>query len=177
MARYSSAYYEKFFREGDKAIVTALKNTPTGLTLAQIREITGVDLKYANIMSATQKGYITCLGDVTTETSKTREVTTYNFITTDVLAGANGRLFNYSEDEKTVLAAAATINSPFTRDQLATAMNARGIDTLEKIDFIDCIKYLIKKGNFTFNFSEELVTVKSTSKLYGYVKDIPANAE
>lgn len=154
----------------DRAIVDALRNAPEGLTLAGLCEATGLELKPGHVVSAMRKGLINSIGEVTVERPGTREVSTYNFVTADVLS-KDGKPFNYTDGEKEVLKVAATIDSPFTLANLAEAM---GLERLTS----GRINGLVKKGNITKGDMVEVpTTVKASAKIYGYVKDIPADAE
>jgi len=154
----------------DRAIVDALRKAPEGLTLAGLCEATGLELKPGHVVSAMKKGLIASIGEVTVERPGTREVSTYNFVTADVLSN-DGKPFNYTDGEKAVLDAAAHIDSPFTLADLAEAMG------LEKLTS-GRINGLVKKGNITKGDMVEVpTTVKASAKVYGYVKDIPADAE
>jgi hypothetical protein len=158
------------YTANDRAIVDALRNAPEGLTLAGLCEATGLELKPGHVVSAMKKGLIASIGEVTVERPGTREVSTYNFVTADVLTNGD-KPFNYTDGEKEVLAAAAGIDSPFTLADLATAMN---LDRLTS----GRINGLVKKGNITKGDMIEVpTTVKASAKVYGYVKDIPADAE
>ena len=158
------------YTANDRAIVDALRNAPEGLTLASLCEATGLELKPGHVVSAMKKGLIASIGEVTIERPGTREVSTYNFVTADVLTN-DGKPFNYTDGEKEVLNAAAGIDSPFTLAELATAMG------LEKLTS-GRINGLVKKGNITKGDMVEVpTTVKASAKVYGYIKDIPADAE
>lgn len=154
------------YTANDRAIVDALKNAPEGLTLAGLVAATGLELKPGNIVSAMRKGLIEAIGEVEVLKDSTRKVSTYNFVTADVLTN-EGKPFNYTDGEKEVLTAAAGIDSPFTLAELATAMN------LEKIGS-GRINGLVRKGNITKGEMVDVpCTVKSTVNVYGFVKDIP----
>ena len=154
----------------DRAIVDALRNAPEGLTLAGLCEATGLELKPGHVVSAMRKGLIASIGEVTVERPGTREVSTYNFVTADVLSNGD-KPCNYTDGEREVLKVAATIDSPFTLTDLATAM---GLERLTS----GRINGLVKKGNITKGDMVEVpTTVKASAKVYGYVKDIPADAE
>lgn len=158
------------YTANDRAIVDALRNAPEGLTLAGLCEATGLELKPGHVVSAMKKGLINSIGEVTVERPGTREVSTYNFVTADVLTNGD-KPFNYTDGEKEVLAAAAGIDSPFTLADLATAMN---LDRLTS----GRINGLVKKGNITKGDMVSVPTVvKASAKVYGYIKDIPADAE
>lgn len=158
------------YTANDRAIVDALRNAPEGLTLAGLCEATGLELAPGHVVSAMRKGLIASIGEVEVLKEGTRKVSTYNFVTGDVLSN-EGKPFNYTDGEKEVLSAAAGIDSPFTLAELATAMN------LEKLSS-GRINGLVRKGNITKGDMVEVpTTVKASVKVYGYVKDIPADAE
>ena len=155
------------YTENDRAIVSALKGAENGLTLAGLCEATGLELKPGHIVSAMKKGLIEAVNEIEVSKPGNRKVRTYSFVTADVLAN-DGKPFNYTDGEKEVLNAAGSIDSPFTLTDLATAMN------LDKISS-GRINGLVKKGNIAKG--DQVVvpcTVKSTVKVYGFVKDIPS---
>ena len=155
------------YTEQDRAIVSALKNAESGLTLAQINEAAGIEIKPGHIVSAMKKGLVSSIGEVEVDKPAKRKVSTYNFVTADVLTNAEGKPFNYTDSEKEVLAAAATFDRPFTLADLAAAM---GVEKLGS----GRTNGLMKKGNIT---KGDVVTVpcisKTPVKVYGFMKDIP----
>lgn len=157
------------YTDNDRAIVNALKGTE-GLTLSELNA-TGLELKSGHIVSAMKKGLIETIGEKEVIRPTTRKVSTYNFVDADVHMGENGKAFNYTDNEKHVLEVAGGIESPFTLAKLAEAM---GVEKLSS----GSINGLVKKGNIT---KGEMVEVpaesKSNVKVYGFVKDIPADAE
>ena len=158
------------YTANDRAIVGALKTATEGLTLAQLCEITGLEIKPGHIVSAMKKGLIAPIGEVEISKPSKRKVSTYNFVTNEVLTN-DGKAFNYTDGEKEVLAAAAGIESPFTLADLASAMG------LEKLSS-GRINGLVKKGNIAKGDQIEVPTTsKATVNVYGFVADIPADAE
>lgn len=153
------------YNDNDRAIVSALKGTE-GLTLAEINEATGLHLVSGNIVSAMKKGLIGPVGEKEIARPTKRTVSTYIFQDAD--ARMNGdKPFNYTENEKNVLAAAASIEGEFTLSDLAAAMG------LEKLSS-GSINGLVKKGNIAKGEGREVEgTSKSTVKIYGFLKDIP----
>ena len=157
------------YTENDRAIVNALKGTD-GMTLAEINA-TGLEIKSGHIVSAMKKGLIASIGEREVTRPSTRKVSTYNFVTADAQVRENGKPFDYTEGESKVLAAAANIDSPFTLADLAKAM---GVEKLSS----GSINSLVRKGNITKGDQVEVPAIaKSTVKVYGFVADIPADAE
>ena len=159
------------YNDNDRAIVNALKGTE-GLTLAEINEKTGLKLVSGNIVSAMKKGLIEASGEREVERPVIRPVSTYRFESADVLVNAaNGKPFNYTDNERNILGVASGIEGEFTLADLAKAM---GLDKLSS----GSINGLVKKGNIVKAGTRDVEsTSKSTVKVYGYVMDVPADAE
>ena len=160
------------FTKTDKAIVEALKGAAEGLTLAELNEATGLEIKSGNVVGATKKGLIEPVGEKEIQRPGKRKVSTYVFVTADALSNAEGKAFNYTDNEKALLAAAATIEGDFTLAELATVMNKERLTS-------GSINGLVKKGNITKGEADRTidVMVKSSVNVYGFVKDLPADAE
>lgn len=159
------------YTANDRAIVDALKNAPEGLTLAGLCAATGLELKPGHLVHAMGKGLIEAIGDVEIVKPAKRKVNTYNFVSGDFLSNADGKPFNYTDNEKEVLKVAATIDSPFTLADLAVAM---GVEKLAS----GRINGLVSKGNISKGDQVEVAcTAKGTVRVYGFVADIPADAE
>ena len=160
------------YTANDRAIVDALRNAPEGLTKDQLCEVTGLEIKPQHLVSAMRKGLIASIGETTVERPGTRKVHTYNFVTAEVLLNAEGKPFNYTDGENEILKVAATIEGPFTLADLAEAMG------VEKLTSGRINGLVNKKGNITKGDKVEVPTMVPVSvKIYGYVKDIPADAE
>lgn len=158
------------YTDNDRAIVNALRNSE-GLTLAELCDATGIELKPGHVVSAMKKGLIAANGEREVIRPTTRKVSTYVYVDSDIHTGDNGKAFNYTDNEKNVLSAASNIDSPFTLAQLATAM---GLERLSS----GSINGLVKKGNITKGDMVEVpAESKTTVKVYGFVADIPADAE
>ena len=154
------------YNDNDRAIVKALKGTD-GMTIAEINKATGHTFVSGNIVSAMKKGLIEKTGEKEILRPTTRTVSTYIFVTKDIRKDENGKSFNYTENESKILEAAASIESPFTLAELATAMG------LEKLSS-GSINGLVKKGNFSKGEGKEIEAfAKSTVGVYSFVKDIP----
>ena len=155
------------YSDNDRAIVNALRDSE-GLTLSELRDATGLDLKPGHVVSAIKKGLIASIGEREIERPATREVSTYIYVNSDVAINAKGVACNYSEGETAVLKAASGMDGEFTLSELADAMG------LEKLSS-GSINGLVKKGNITKGGMREIETTsKSKVKVYGFVSEIPA---
>lgn len=155
------------YTDNDRAIVNALRDSE-GLTLAELRDATGIDLKPGHVVSAMKKGLIASIGEREILRPSVREVSTYIYVNSDIALNAKGQACNYSEGETNVLKAAAGFDGPFTLAELASAMG------LEKLSS-GSINGLVKKGNITKGDMREIETQsKSKVKVYGFVSEIPA---
>ena len=158
------------YTENDRAIVDALKGAEGPMTLAQINAATGLTLVAGNIVSAMRKGLIAKVGEVEVLKEGTRKVYTYNFVTADAIVRPDGKPFNYTDGEKEILAAASSIDSPFTLEQLGVAVG-RKVSS-------GSTNGLIKKGNLSKGDQIAVpCTVKSTVSTYAFVADIPVNEQ
>jgi hypothetical protein len=163
---------QNVFTKHAKAIVDALKGNPDGLTIAELNEVTGMEIKSGHVVGAAKKGLIEVIGEREVERPAKRKVATYVYVTSDVLNKEDGKPFNYTDGETAVLAAAATFEGPFTLADLAVALNKERMSS-------GSINGLVKKGNITKGENDrEIATIaKSSVNVYGFVKDIPADAE
>ena len=118
------------FTQTDKAIVSALKGAADGLTLAELNEVTGMEIKSGHVVGAAKKGLIEVIGEREVERPAKRKVATY------------------------------------------VALNKERMSS-------GSINGLVKKGNITKGENDrEIATIaKSSVNVYGFVKDIPADAE
>lgn len=158
------------FTDNDRAIVNALRDSE-GLTLAELRDVTGIDLKPGHVVAAMRKGLIASIGEKEIFRPSTREVSTYVYVNSDVATNAKGQACNYSENESNVLKAAASFEGAFTLAELASAM---GVEKLSS----GSINGLVKKGNIAKGDMREIETTsKSKVKVYGFVSEIPEVAE
>ena len=160
------------FTKTDKAIVEVLKGAAEGLTLAELNQATGLEVKSGHLTGAIKKGLIEAIGEREIFRPGKRKVATYSFVTADALSNAEGKAFNYTDNEKTLLAAAATMEGDFTLAELAVAMNKERLTS-------GSINGLVKKGNIVKGAEDRTieVQVKSSVNVYGFVKDLPADAE
>ena len=155
----------------DRAIVNALKNAPEGLTLAAINEVAGIEIKPGHIVGAMRKGLVEPIGETEAYKPTSRPVTVYHFETAEVLKDANGKDFNYTAGANEVLAAAKNLVD-FTLAELATALGKEKMSS-------GSVNHLVKKGNLSkLDEKRNVVSMaKSPVNIYGFVKDIPADAE
>ena len=160
------------FTQNDKAIVNALNGNPDGLTLAELNEATGLEIKSGHVVGAIKKGLIEVIGEREVQKPTKRKVATYVFVTADALSNAEGKGYNYTDNEKALLAVAKDFTEPFTLADLAAAMNKERMTS-------GSINGLVKKGNIAKGENDRTVDSfsKSSVNVYGFVKDIPADAE
>ena len=163
------------FTSIDKAIVNALKGAPDGLTLAEINAASGVEVTPGHIVSAAKpaKNLVEVIGSRIEYRPAKSKVATYQFVTANALVNAeNCKAYNYTDNEKALLAAASTINGEFTLAELAVVMNKERLTS-------GSINGLVKKGNIvkTDLMREVERTSKKEVNVYGFVRDIPADAE
>lgn len=158
------------YNDNDRVIVATLKGTE-GLTLAEINAATGMEFKPGHIVAAMRKGLIESVGEREVLRPSKKTVSTYVFATSDAMVKEDGKPHNYTDGERAILAAASSIDSPFTLADLASAM---GVEKLSS----GSINSLVKKGNITKG--EQIViptTAKSLVKVYGFVADVPAEQQ
>lgn len=160
------------FTKTDKAIVEVLKGAAEGLTLAELNQATGLEVKSGHLTGAIKKGLIEAIGEREVFRAGKRKIATYSFVTADALSNAEGKAFNYTDNEKALLAVAATMEGDFTLAELAVAMNKERLTS-------GSINGLVKKGNIAKGAEDRTieVQVKSSVNVYGFVKDLPADAE
>ena len=160
------------FTKTDKSIVEALKGAVEGLTLSELNEATGIEIKSGHVVGAVKKGLIEAIGEREVTRPAKRKVATYVFVTADALSNAEGKAFNYTDNEKALLAVAGTMEGDFTLAELAVAMNKERLTS-------GSINGLVKKGNIAKGENDRTVdtVAKSSVNVYGFVKDIPADAE
>lgn len=160
------------FTQNDRAIVNALKGNPDGLTLAELNEATGMEIKSGHVVGAVKKGLIEAIGEKEILRPGKRKVGVYRFVTADALSNNEGKVFNYTDNEKSLLEVAAKMEGDFTLAELAGAMGKERLTS-------GSINGLIKKGNIAKCENDCTVAVKTKSSVnvYGFVKDIPSDAE
>ena len=164
---------KQVFTQIDCAVVNALKANPNGLTIAELCEITGLEVKPGHVVGAVKKNLIEVIGSREVMRPAKRNVSLYEVVSTDELKNAEGKTFNYTDNEKALLTTAASITQPFALEDLAAAMGKERLTS-------GSINALVnKKGNIR-KLDEMRVVPTFTKKdvnVYGFVKDIPADAE
>lgn len=155
------------YSANDRAIVDAVRGSENGMTLAEINQATGLNLKAGHIVSALKKELIRAEGERIVTKPSTRSVATYNYVSSDIMKKADGKDHNYSDGEKAILAAASTFSGAFTLADLATAMGVEKIAS-------GSTNALVKKGNLSKGDAIEIACEsKSKVKTYVFNKDIP----
>jgi len=158
------------YTDNDRAIVAALKGSE-GMTLAELCESTGRSLVSGHIVGAMKKGLIAVVGEKEVIRKGKKALTVYSYVDSDVHSNGD-KPFNYTDNEKALLEAASRIDSPFLLSDLAAAM---GVEKLSS----GSINGLVKKGNISKDAEKRIVETDrpDTVKVYGFVADIPADAE
>ena len=150
------------YTDMDKAIVSAFVGVES-MTLADMKDATGKDIKPGHLTSAKNKGLIETVGEAFVEKDRVKEVASYTFVTADVLNKEDGKPANYTDSEKEVLAVASKLEGAFTLADLADAM---GVEKLSS----GRINGLVGKGNIAKGEPVEVPTkVKSKVKVYALI--------
>ena len=87
------------FNEKDRAVVAALAARPEGLTLAELREATGMELVAGNVSSMMKKQLIAAIGERTVEKEVESTVSTYTVITLEPTKNEKGAENTYTEKQ------------------------------------------------------------------------------
>lgn len=152
--------------DNDRLIVSALKGTD-GLTIAEVNEKLGSSLLPVHFNHAAKGGYIEKIGAREVIKARPREVGLYSYIGDEIALDSKGNPCNYSDTQKAILAAAATIDGEFTLAQLAEVM---GVEKVAP----GSVTSLVNRGNLAK--SENKATVMSETKsevaVWGYLKDV-----
>ena len=149
------------YTENDRVIVKTLKDAGKPLTLAEINSIANTSIKSGSITAARNKGLIENAGTVPVNRTTFKYVNSYEFVT-DI---TNGDV-KVSDAQKEILAVAKTMKSPFTLDDLRTAMS-KSIPS-------GTINALVQRGNFTKGERVKVNrTVVSEVNSYVFKNDIP----
>lgn len=137
------------FSERDVAIVNLLIKAPEGLTLAEISDEYNANkapiepvtpILPGHIVSLMKKGVVTPIGEKQITKMVNTKVSTYHFVTPELMADKNGKPFNYTDKEKALMPVLAKMADSFT---LADLGNALGVEKLSS----GSINGLVKKGN------------------------------
>lgn len=155
------------YSETDRAIVSAL-NGSEGMTFAELKDATGMNLVAGHISSALRKHLIKKVGSVEIQRPVTRTVSTYCYSDSDIKENEKGKAYNYTDGEREVLDAASKMDGEFTLAQLASAMG------LEKLSS-GRINSLVKKGNITKGNGAEVESFSKSEVGVYAIDSIPSD--
>lgn len=160
------------YTQKDTQIVNVLKANPDGLTLAEISEALGEKVQPGTVTGMIKKKLIEVIGEREVIKQGKRNHTLYVLVTAEPTHKEDGKENSYTDNEKAVLAAAQTIEGAFTLADLAVAM---GRDKLSSGN----TNGLIRKGNIakTGEFRVVAAPTKDSVNVYGFLADVPADAE
>lgn len=164
---------KQVFTKLNASIVNALKNAPEGMTGAELTEAIGEPVLPGHLVGAMKKGLIEVIGArEVTKVKPAGAATLYELVSAEPLKGEDGKEFNYTDSAKEILAAAAALGRNFTLADLSEAMGKKIVS--------GHTNHLVKKGNLRnlgkIGLGRE-TTVTDEVNVYGFVKDIPADAE
>ena len=146
-----------------KAVVKTLAESDKPLTLAEINAVSGVKVVAGNITSLIRQGIILNVGTTSVAVPSKRKVNTYTRITADPQTNpANGKICNYADTEKAILAAIKDADAPMTLAQISEAMDRTLIS--------GNINGLVTKGNVAMAGEVE-VPCMSKKKASQYVNN------
>ena len=153
---------KKTYSQKQVDIINVLADNPDGLTIAQMSEILG-----AKVQPGTVTGLVTPVGVVQVKRPTKDQVSTYAVANADFIEDKK-----YSDSEKKILAAAMTLEAPFTLAQLAEATGIARVTAGH-------INGLMKAGNLCMTDVKIDVVryVAVEHNLYVKCGDIPADAE
>ena len=146
-----------------KAVVKTLAESDKPLTLAEINTVSGVKVVAGNITSLIRQGIILNVGTTSVAVPSKRKVNTYTLITADPqINPANGKICNYTDTEKAILATIKDADAPMTLAQISEAMDRTLIS--------GNINGLVTKGNVAMAGEVE-VPCMSKKKASQYVNN------
>lgn len=151
------------WNDAAKAIVKTLAESDKPLTLAEINAISGVKVVAGNITSLVRQGIILNVGTTSVAVPAKRKVNTYAFITAEPQTNpANGKICNYTDTERAILATIKDADAPMTLAQISEAMGRTLIS--------GNINGLVTKGNVSIADEVE-VPCMSKKKVSQYVNN------
>ena len=157
------------FTKMNQIIVDILKQYPDGLTLAEISEKTGVEVKSGHMKSTGDKGLIEVIGEREVEKISKGKRTVYRAVSFEPQL-KDGKQVNYTDSEKQILEAIKGFEGDFTLADIGNALNRKLTS--------GHVSGLEKKGNIEKNGEIQVpVKVKRSVNVYGFVADIPSDAE
>ena len=146
-----------------KAVVKTLAELDKPLTLAEINAVSGVKVVAGNITSLIRQGIILNVGTTSVAVPSKRKVNTYTLITADPQTNpANGKICNYTDTEKAILATIKDADAPMTLAQISEA--------IDKTLISGNINGLVTKGNVAIAGEVE-VPCMSKKKASQYVNN------
>ena len=146
-----------------KAVVKTLAESDKPLTLAEINAVSGVKVVAGNITSLIRQGIILNVGTTSVAVPSKRKVNTYTLITAEPQTNpANGKICNYTDTEKAILATIKDADAPMTLAQIGEAMDRTLIS--------GNINGLVTKGNVAITGEVE-VPCMSKKKASQYVNN------
>ena len=151
------------WNDAAKAIVKILADSDKPLTLAEINAISGVEILPGNITGLVKKGVILNVGKTDALVPSKRKVSLYAFVTAEPQTNpANGKICNYTETERAILATIKDSDAPMTLAQISEAMGRTLIS--------GNINGLVTKGNVAVAGEVE-VPCMSKKKVSKYVNN------
>ena len=160
---------KKTYSDIQLAVIKVLKENPDGLTNAEICEATGMTVHPGTLTGLVKSGNIEVAGSREIERiTKTAPVTMYELVTAEPLKNAEGKEYNYTDSAKEVLAAAATIEGPFSLADLSAAMGKNIVS--------GHTNHLVKKGNLRNLGKIGAIGERTSTKevnVYAFVADAP----
>lgn len=151
------------WNDAAKAVVKTLAESDKPLTLAEINAVSGVKVVAGNITGLIRQGIILNVGTVSVAVPSKRKVYTYTLITADPQTNpANGKICNYTDTEKAILATIKDADAPMTLAQIGEAMDRTLIS--------GNINGLVTKGNVAIAGEVE-VPCMSKKKASQYVNN------
>ena len=163
------------YTDTDRALVNALKEANEPLTMAQLAEATGLELKSGHLVSAMHKGLIEKAGEIDVEVRKTKTVATYVYATDQIAVrpsvkeGVAGKPYNYSATELAIIAALKEANAPMTLTQISEAINTPL--SSGNINALVNTKHNVNRGE---DIDVEGIGYNSVNT-YRYLRDIPSD--
>lgn len=151
------------WNDAAKAIVKTLADSDKPLTLAEINAISGVEILPGNITGLIKKGVILNVGKTDALVPSKRKVSLYAFVTAEPQTNpANGKICNYTDTERAILATIKDADAPMTLAQISEAMGRTLIS--------GNINGLVTKGNVAVAGEVE-VPCMSKKKVSKYVNN------
>lgn len=151
------------WNDAAKTIVKTLAESDKPLTLAEINAASEMKIVAGNITSLIRQGIILNVGTTSVAVPSKRKVNTYTLITAEPQTNpANGKICNYTDTEKAILATIKDADAPMTLAQIGEAMDRTLIS--------GNINGLVTKGNVSVAGEVE-VPCMSKKKASQYVNN------